>query len=560
MIFFFYFSFSSEFFRFKSDQLYVKSGDIIEITFTGMKNSENPLIYPFDYNNLLCKTYPKKQFFTSFGDNLLGIYKERIFLQAKFLIDNFSTNCFCSHTLKNIHKSEIKKLIKHNYFLSFELDKFKLSSEGNEGIPIGIHNLVYNHLNIYIHYNQIDEDLYEIVGLTGAGESFVHNKLPNNVCYNTFQPFIMSNSTELSYSYSISFVNSKLASLPLSSFKQQEKQIVILLISNSILLCILLYFIKYKYTAENWENIWRKVKGDIFRAPRQTIHICILVGTGVQIIVTFFISSLFVYKSYSELIETLFNILPFCGLFAGFTSIKIIKFIGRSDWKHVYKGVLSFLPSFFVLIFSIKSMIHYGYASSGIPTNGTFLHIICLIIIHFICVSIGSYLSFKTPSIKPPCKVGMQANKIHRAPFYMKTNFMRITGGIYVFINLYKTIDFMFLCIVNKDIYESSPYAFTLFFLLLIITSSIVSLFYVYLQVWHGNYKWWWTSFSIPASVFMIYAFYAYNNLKKYRVCSIISIIFSILDNITIAGSLAIACGSIGFFSTMLCLIKIYTK
>ena len=219
----FFFRFSLEIFRFNYDKLYAKPGDPIEIMFTGMKTSEEPLVFSFDHHDLLCPQQKNKQIYRSFGDNLLGFYSQRTSIQTKFLIDNNSQSCACRHTIKNSHKSQIKRLIRNKFLLGFRLDSFHLSNEGNKGILVGIHDMINNHFNFFIHYHKIEEDLYEIVGFTGTPESTVHYELHKGFCSKSLQPFVIQNFTDLSYTYSIHFIDSKLEPPSLSSFDQQER-------------------------------------------------------------------------------------------------------------------------------------------------------------------------------------------------------------------------------------------------------------------------------------------------------------------------------------------------
>jgi hypothetical protein len=558
-MFFVFVHFCCAFFRFKEYKIYAKEGDPIEIVFTGMKKSDCPIAFDLDFQNLLCDKKITAKSYSSFGESIVGLKNQVTEFKTGFLENVSSNSCFCGRTLKNVHKSRLKKLIRRNYMLTFKLDSFQLSSFGVNGFLLGYDETLNTHFTFQVHYKKVYDDIYEITGLTGIADSFFFVKTSDGRCLNSQQSFYLPNFTDLGLAHSIEFIESQIAQPKMPTFDQQLKQIKILLLINSILfIALILYSVNDQGMNKGYGTIWEALRGDIYRVPRNAIQICCLTGSGFQVLFTIFFASLFTYYSFVELIERIINILPWCGIFCGFVSIRILKFIGRYHWLSVYRATLTALPSFYVLIFSAKVFLHYFNSSVILPTNRTFLHVIYLLIVNCAMVSLGFYIGIKIYSNGPPVGVGSTPRKLHRPPFYMKGNLMKMCGGLFVYANIWKTIDFIYLSVINVSPYESSLSSSFYFLLLFIVVSAEVAIFYVYLQARHENFKWWWTSFIVPAFAFAYHLIYCFIKLRKYKILNIITICFSVLNHIAIAGALGVACGAVGFTSAFLYLLYIY--
>ena len=560
-MFFVFVYFCRPFFRFKENKLYAKKGDPIYITFTGLKTSDCPISFDFDYKNLFRETKKQTKSFSTFGESIVGLRNQVTDFRTGFLRNFSSDTCFCGRTMKNIHKSNIRKLIRRNYMYTFKLDSFPLSSFYMRGLRVGYNDNLNTHFLFQVHYKNVDDDLYEITGLTGIAKSLFYVKTDDKKCLNSQKVFALTNFTELGFTHSIEFIESQIIRAKMPTFDAQLKQIKVLIACNVVFLILLIvYSSNGKGLNNNNDTIWEKLKGDVFRMPHKIVQVCCLSGAGFQVLFTVFIASLFTYTSFVDLVGRIFNILPFCGVFNGIFAMILIRFIGIYDWKNIYRASITALPSFYVLIYAAKVFLHFFNSSFILPSNRILLHIILLFIINHAMVLLGFYIGNIIYIRGPPVKINPEPRKMHRPPIYLRTNVMKVFGGLFVFVNIWKTIDFIYLSVVNEAPYESPLSATFYFFVLLIVVSAEAAILSVYLHARHENYNWWRTSCVVPANVYAIYLVYGCMKLHKYKIVNLVTLCFGILDHIAIAGALGVACGAIGFASAFLYLLYIYRQ
>ncbi|EAX87475.1 hypothetical protein TVAG_099680 [Trichomonas vaginalis G3] len=295
--------------------------------------------------------------------------------------------------------------------------------------------------------------------------------------------------------------------------------------------------------------------------PQNISILCTFCGIGVQTIFSLLYMSLKSYGEFSDVVSTFFSVMSWSGIICGFVSMFTFKYVGGYEWRNVYKAILTLTPALFVLIFCIRSLLFIFTKSASSPTNGTILHIMVLVLIHTISVSIGSTVGLKFPINDTPCKVNMIPRHVPASPFYMSPGYLRVYGGIYLFISILVVL----LTISESERRNSSldsPKSFMIMTIfILILSSSNISLTFTFLKAKSDDYHWWWTSFMSPAFVSVIYLIYCFSfSYVSEGFQGFLPFLFNSTTYIVKSAVLFVVCGSAGFISSFLFLNNIISQ
>uniref|UniRef100_A0A2K6F875 Transmembrane 9 superfamily member n=1 Tax=Propithecus coquereli TaxID=379532 RepID=A0A2K6F875_PROCO len=262
---------------------------------------------------------------------------------------------------------------------------------------------------------------------------------------------------------------------------------------------------------------WKLVHGDIFCPPRKGMLVSVFLGSGMQILITTFVTLFFACLGFlspanqGALMTCAVVLWVLLGTPAGYAATKFYKSFGGEKWK---TNVLltSFLCSGIVFAdFFIMNLILLGEGSSVAIPFGTLVVILAL----WFCISvtltfIGAYFSFKKNAIDHQVQTNEIPRQILEQSFYIKPLPGIIVGGILPFDCIFIQVFFILNSIWSQQMFYMFGFLFMVF-IILVITCSEATILLCYFHLCAEDYHWQWRSFltsDFTAVYFLIYAIY----------------------------------------------------
>lgn len=322
---------------------------------------------------------------------------------------------------------------------------------------------------------------------------------------------------------------------------------------------------------------WKLIHGDVFRSPRSSSWLSILIGSGSQIFICSILTLLFAYigllspSNRGSLMSALVVFYSLTGIVNGYVTTRIYKNYKQTYWKRNALIASIMLPLVLFSIFFILNICTYTQSSSSyVP----FTTLISLLIFWF-AVSLpltylGSYIAYRQPAIDPPLNVNNLArmipidNNIHNTLYTRMLYNPYIQGlicGILPFAAIFIEIYFIMQSIWLNEYYYLFSFLFIIF-VILCITTGEITIVCIYFTLCKEDYRWHWRSFivsSMSGIYVLLYSILYYTtklHIHTYSVSTIvyfgymlcISILFSILN------------GTIGYIAARWFVYKIYTQ
>lgn len=568
-------------------------------------------VYSYDYyypKFHFCqpKNGPKKQS-ESLGSIIFG---DRIFnspFEIKMLED---TKCkkLCSPTYSKPDSVFVNRNIRAGYSYNWIVDGLPVAHHVEErrtksqfyGLGFNIGEVdesnfahLYNHFEIKIDYHKRDENNYRVVGVTVVPYSYDRKGLPEDaeeaeICNPDLKPIALNQNeeTKVQFTYSVSFTESKTAwatrwdkYLHVYDPKIQWFSLInfslIVVILGVIIAHILLRTLRndiVKYNEINLdddisdESGWKLVNGDVFRAPKNKMVLSVLIGSGIQIFCMILVTIVFALlgilspSNRGSLSTFMFMLYIFFSLVSSFISSYIYRFFGGENWKvNMILNPLLVPGSLFLIFILLNFFLIYVQSSGAIPL-GTMLAIIVIWFLISIPLSVvGSLLSFKRPLLTIPVKVNQIPRQIPTQPWYFKSISLSLISGIFPFGSIAVEMYFIYTSLWFNRIFYMFGFLFFCF-VLMIMTTSLISVLMIYYLLCSENYKWHWKSMFIGGGCAIYVFLHSLFLIGGQNLGNFTSIVLYIGYSVVISSFVFICCGSIGFISCFVFIRKIYAQ
>jgi len=315
------------------------------------------------------------------------------------------------------------------------------------------------------------------------------------------------------------------------------------------------------------ETGWKLIHGDVFRPPVFSHALCVLVGTGYQLIGMSIITLFFAVLGFLSpanrggLMTSMLLLFVLMGIFAGFASTLLGKVLGLDDWRKLSFATSFAFPGVCFGIFFILNAMVWGEKSSGAVPFGT---LIALLVLWFgmnvPLVYIGAYISSKRPAPELPMKVKKFPNEIPEQVWYAQAPFLALIGGILPFAACFIEIFFIMSSVWMHQFYYMFGFLFIVF-VILTITCAEISIVATYFQLCYEDYHWWWRSFCTSGfSAIYLFLYSVMYYYTKMRIDHFVSsaLYFGYMSLISLG--FFILTGTIGFSATYLFVVKIYSS
>ncbi|WPD61780.1 Transmembrane 9 super member 2 [Saccharomyces cerevisiae] len=444
-----------------------------------------------------------------------------------------------------------------------------------------------NHFDIMIEYHDRGEGNYRVVGVIVEPVSIKRSS--PGTCETTGSPLMLDeeNDNEVYFTYSVKFSESATSwatrwdkylhvyDPSIQWFSLINFSLVVVLLS-SVVIHSLLRALKSDFARYNELNLdddfqedsgWKLNHGDVFRSPSQSLTLSILVGSGVQLFLMVTCSIFFAAlgflspSSRGSLATVMFILYALFGFVGSYTSMGIYKFFNGPYWKaNLILTPLLVPGAILLIIIALNFFLMFVHSSGVIPASTLFFMVFLWFLFSIPLSFAGSLIARKRCHWdEHPTKTKQIARQIPFQPWYLKTIPATLIAGIFPFGSIAVELYFIYTSLwFNKIFYMFGFLFFS--FLLLTLTSSLVTILITYHSLCLENWKWQWRGFIIGGAGCALYVFIHSILFTKFKLGGFTTIVLYVGYSSVISLLCCLVTGSIGFISSMLFVRKIYSS
>ena len=259
---------------------------------------------------------------------------------------------------------------------------------------------------------------------------------------------------------------------------------------------------------------WKLVHGDVFRPPKNSLMLSVLVGNGAQLFmmtgftIAFAVVGFLSPSNRGSLATVMILLHTFFGFIGGYTSSRVYKSFQGSSWKQLFVYTPSAVPIIVFATFFLLNFFVWIRGSSGAVPFTTMLVIVGLWFVISVPLSVaGSWVGFKQPMADPPVRTNQIPRQIPQATGYLRLVPSMLAVGVLPFGAIFIELYFIMQSLWSNRIYYMFGFLF-LSFGLLIVTSAAVTIMMIYFLLCAENYHWQWRAFaSSGASAAYLFAY-----------------------------------------------------
>eukprot|EP01132_Coremiostelium_polycephalum_P003579 gene3579-4459_t len=443
--------------------------------------------------------------------------------------------------------------------------------------------ILNNHLDIYIETYQSSNDTFYIVGasvspqsIAYSGDARMNQTVRNNECLNPTPLYLLKGTSleNVLWTYSVFITTSNRTwyerwnplFTPITKIEAISvvySVVIVLLLVAMVVFILLRIFKRNSFVLLGPEDSgWKAIYAEVFRSPNNFMTFSIIVGAGIQILVSSFIivafkvAGLLSIANQGGLQLAIILVSAASGLFNGYASMRTYIMLGGTRKK--YNSVMTaFLIPFIILVLLFISDIplwskKFVYA----PSAGYVFFVLGLWLFVSVPLSfLSSYFVRTWPPPGYPCHTNQIPRMIPPTRWYMNPILHSLILGVLPFVVIFEPLIIWVSTTLGN---ESFDYTYGLCFSFILFILSVISsnIIVEYIQLSNENYNWWWRSLLGPASTgiyVFIFLISATTNLISgtgfyyFMLCLIISIL------------IAFFCSSIGFLGNLWFTKKIYS-
>ena len=575
------------------------NGQNVTVFANSLRSTKRPIPLDFKISDLFCSAMDEKSAKKSVNDEITG--NSLVETPISFQIGK-ETECetICTKFYNKAKRRKLIKLIDRGYKFYYQIDGLPVSYhvyDGNKssiyvpGFDIGyVDERGKHYLNNYVEFIvEIEHFQNEKTKIVGFEAYSIVSKAELDCDPKTSIP--VEDLENVTFQYSIRYETAKTTWeqrwQKYSTSSQGNSKIHLFSIVNTILIVLVqsvvvgaillrtikIDFLRYSKMLEDDEDPleetgWKLIHGDVFRRPARVQFLTSFVGCGLHL----FISVAFViFFSAIGLIQTqgggfmvTFALLAFIGssVAGGLSSSVLFHTIGTKKWRNnMILTAIGFVgPA--AAVYLIMQIIFKSAASTASLSFKGFFNVLLMIGGISIAFNIvGSFIGLVIKPIEFPSRVNQLPRQIPTQPQYLKPYITMTIGGTIIFLSFGIQMRMILRAIWTNTSYYSSYILLFVAFASMALISCEISVLFVYLHLTHEDYNWWWPAFNIPAasgiSFFLFSLFYLFFD---YAPVDSSSYIIYILVSLIISYGIALMNGAIGFSTSFVFVIKIFSE
>lgn len=417
--------------------------------------------------------------------------------------------------------------------------------------------MLNNHYDIFIDYHQVRKDEYRVVGIlvepasrrgtkrTGTGDDMTATGCDTNDAGMTLDDSVKSKKTKVTWTYSIYWRPSA------TSFATRwDKYLHVFdpkihwfsLINSAVIVMFLIGMVSTVLVRALRKDIarynrldqlglddlngpgvedgiqedsgWKLVHGDIFRPPKNSLALSVLVGNGAQLFmmagftIVFAVVGFLSPSNRGSLATVMILLHTFFGCVGGYVSARVYKSFQGTKWKQLFVLTPCAVPMLVFAVFFLLNLFVWARRSSGAVPFTTMLVIIGIWFLISVPLSImGSWVGFRQNMADPPVRTNQIPRQIPPSTGYLRFFPSMLLVGILPFGAIFVELYFVMSSLWSNRIYYMFGFLF-LSFGLLVVTSAAVTILMIYFLLCQENYHWQWRAFaSSGASAIYVFAY-----------------------------------------------------
>lgn len=443
-----------------------------------------------------------------------------------------------------------------------------------------------NHFDILVEYHKRAEDTYRVVGVIVDPKSIDQSSLTGMTCQSDAKKYLLDQgTTNVQFSYSVKFAASEtpwatrwdkylhvydpkiqwISLIQFSAVTLVLSLLVILTLRNNLRKDIANYNDVNLDDNLSEESGWKLVHADVFRSPAHRMLMCVFIGSGTQVLLMSAVTIVFAMLGFlspanrGALSTTMFILYIFFGFPGSFVSAYLYRFFHGENWKLNMILTPTLIPGSLFSVFILLNFFLVYVRSSGAVPVGTMFAMIAIWFLISLPLSIaGTIFAYKKPSLNVPVKTNQIPRQIPKQPWYLKTIPNMLFSGIFPFGAIAVEMYLIYSSLWFNRLYYMFGFLFYCF-VLMIVTTGILSATSIYQALCSENYKWQWKSINVGGSC----AIYVFINslllLKNYKLTGMTSIVLYVGYSFVISFFVFLCCGTIGFFTCFYFVRKIYS-
>jgi transmembrane 9 superfamily protein 2/4 len=313
------------------------------------------------------------------------------------------------------------------------------------------------------------------------------------------------------------------------------------------------------------ETGWKLVHKDVFRPPDNSWVLAALAGTGMQLFGMVWTVLLFACLGFlapnnrGALFTAMLIFFVFLGVYAGYTSARLLKMWGKPSWVNILLTAL-LVPGIAFGTFFVVNLAVWSQGSSGAVPFATMIAVIAM----WFCISlplvfVGAVFGFKKETIKLPVATAQIPRHIPEVQWHMQPAVTIGVAGILPFGAVFIEVFFILTAVwLNRYYYVFGFLAIVV--VILSLTCAAITIVMTYFQLCAENYQWWWRSFLTSGScggyLFVYSVFYFFSSSMRMTHFVPILLYFSYMGLLSFI--FFVFTGTVGFMATFAFVRYIY--
>lgn len=254
-------------------------------------------------------------------------------------------------------------------------------------------------------------------------------------------------------------------------------------------------------SAEEEKNpglVWRKLGGDVTRAPVRGNLFAVALGNGVQVSICW--SWLLMFQTFNMLAHVTIRpwlyystiiFLATSGYMNGYAMARVLKIFGReNDWKPVAMVSGIFLPLIILgIIFAIDFFEYMETADEEFPVARALASFIIWSIVGLPLTFVGAARAMAEQATHGFSKRNSNPRTIPEQPTYLSLPFVGTLSGAIIFASFFVVLKYMWKSVWRSEAYAMVGYL-VLYTFLLTMVISLLSMIWTFLALRKGDYRW----------------------------------------------------------------------
>nr|POE93550.1 transmembrane 9 superfamily member 1 [Quercus suber] len=463
--------------------------------------------------------------------------------------------------------------------------------------------MLNNHYDIFVDYHEVRQGQYRVVGILVEPVSLGGSTVGSDgkaACGTSDSPVVLDEkeSTKVTWTYSVYWRPSKTSFAtrwdkylhvfdPKIHWFSLINSAIIFIVLAGMISTILLRTLRKDIARYNRldqlglddlgannaedgiaeDSGWKLVHGDVFRAPKHSLALSVLVGNGAQLFMMAGFTIIFAVVGFlspsnrgsvATVMILLYTIFGFIG---GYVSARVYKSFGGKKWKQLFIYTPSIIPAIVFGTFFLLNLFVWARQSSGAVPFTTMLVLVGIWFVISAPLSVaGSWLGYRQEQPEPPTRTNQIPRQIPPARGYLRTVPSMLLVGVLPFGAIFVELYFIMNSLWSSRIYYMFGFLF-LSFGLLIATSASVTILMIYFVLCAENYHWQWRAFA-SSGASAIYVF-LYSLIYWAQMLSFSSFTGGLLYlgySLLLSGLWFVLSGTIGFFASWIFIHRIYAS